>query len=411
MSMSSDQSQPPATGYRVRMAYALNNAQPVICSLVGDQPLFYMDAKDDIDDGLAAEMAQSDEMNFEAGARSSEDSARNLSAFRAMLADMATPSQQATPDFNALMSTLSKSRFAAALLGMMADQGGQVLHDAQTEFAVYDRATGNILVNPRRDLSEQVLLATRELRRMWQHRNGALINPLVFQPDQAILVNRTQAADLLAAVIRVGWEMQLAGEKQVWQRIEHSPLADLGRAFAREAHNDFRTISEGSAATAVFEAWFLSERCRMEDRCLIQQMLADYNGYVFDTDHTSKTAAMDLVLALGSMPYGKNYLMPYVATICKDALFSEVRDRSNANFLWFIKFERTFRDAEQENGKTDGATTESHSACQTAADTASSMRDHGTADIITLPRHPVAPGGKRGAGSADIVSFRKSSDA
>ena len=30
-----------------------------------------------------------------------------------------------------------------------------------------------------------------------------------------------------------------------------------------------------------------------------------------------------------------------------DAIFNEVRDRSNANFLWFVKFERSFRETEQ----------------------------------------------------------------
>jgi hypothetical protein len=29
-------------------------------------------------------------------------------------------------------------------------------------------------------------------------------------------------------------------------------------------------------------------------------------------------------------------------------VFSEVRDRSNANFLWFVKFESAFSQAEQE---------------------------------------------------------------
>jgi len=98
----------------------------------------------------------------------------------------------------------------------------------------------------------------------------------------------------------------------------------------------------------VFEAWFLSDRCRQQDRKLIQLMLADYQGYVFEGENVSRTVGNELIIALGTMPFGKNYLAPYVGTIVSDAVFTEIRDRSNANFLWFIKFERSFREAEQE---------------------------------------------------------------
>jgi hypothetical protein len=52
-------------------------------------------------------------------------------------------------------------------------------------------------------------------------------------------------------------------------------------------------------------------------------------------------------MALGEQPFGKNYLAPYAQMIIEDPVFTEVRDRSNANFLWFIKFERSFRETEQ----------------------------------------------------------------
>ncbi|HEY8963342.1 MAG TPA: hypothetical protein VIN59_02640, partial [Alphaproteobacteria bacterium] len=44
---------------------------------------------------------------------------------------------------------------------------------------------------------------------------------------------------------------------------------------------------------------------------------------------------------------GKNYLTGLIEIILADPLFTEVRDRSNANFLWFIKFERSFRASEE----------------------------------------------------------------
>jgi hypothetical protein len=199
-----------------------------------------------------------------------------------------------------------------------------------------------------RDETDLALLMMRELRRMWQHKNGALINPLTFHPDQAILIHRAQKADLAVAMVRGAWDLQLSGEKGPWNRLETSALEDLARAMAREAYLDFRTLNNGAAAAAVFEAWFMSERCRLEDRALIQVMLSDYQGYVFENEQASLSITNDLLVALGSQPLGKNYLAPVMNTVLSDPLFTEIRDRSNANFLWFIKFERSFREAEQD---------------------------------------------------------------
>jgi hypothetical protein len=110
---------------------------------------------------------------------------------------------------------------------------------------------------------------------------------------------------------------------------------------------DFRTINNGQASAAVFEAWFLSERCRMQDKILINQMLADHQGYVFELEQSESVMTPALIAALGAMPFGKNYLAEHALTIMEDAIFTDVRDRSNANFLWFIKFERSFRETEQ----------------------------------------------------------------
>jgi len=53
-------------------------------------------------------------------------------------------------------------------------------------------------------------------------------------------------------------------------------------------------------------------------------------------------------MALGEQPYGKNYLARFTDLIINDPLFTDVRDRSNANFLWFVKFEHAYNEAEQD---------------------------------------------------------------
>ena len=77
-------------------------------------------------------------------------------------------------------------------------------------------------------------------------------------------------------------------------------------------------------------------------------MLADHEGQVFDVENVHTAITPAFIAALGEMPFGKNYLAKHADTVISDPIFTEVRDRSNANFLWFIKFERTFRETERD---------------------------------------------------------------
>ena len=346
-----------------RVAYTINNTQPVISTIIGDQPLFYMDYdysyEDEEDlrfdaadmkildseiDSLRREIESIDQLSQSFAL----DSTDKIADFYAN-ADMFKPLEaKEDADIETLLVSLRESRLATAYLAHAEEFGVKIQYSSQVATASYDRNAGLISINPNIDMVEQQLLAVQELRRHYQHRQGALINPLLFHPDNAVLINRAQVADLAVSMIRVAWELQLSGDKAAWERIENSTLADLGRAFAREAYLDFRTINNGQAAAAVFEAWFLTERCRAQDKVLINQMLADHKGYVFDLDESEQNITPTLIAALGEMPFGKNYLAEHALTIMDDAIFTDVRDRSNANFLWFIKFERSFRETEQE---------------------------------------------------------------
>lgn len=345
-----------------RVAYTINNTQPVISTIIGDQPLFYMDfdyAYEDVDD-MSFDAADMKILEGEINTLKDEiqsleklsqnfatDSADKVEQFLADADFVTQAHEEREEDIDAILETLRESRLATAYLAKAEEHGVSLKYSRQVQSAQYDRDAGLILINPDIQKADQLLLAAQELRRHWQHRQGALIHPLMFHPDNAVLIHRSQVADLVVSIIRVAWELQLSGLKEAWERIENSTLADLGRAFAREAFLDFRTINNGQAAAAVFESWFLSERCRAQDKILINQMLADYKGYVFDLEEAEQNVTPTLIAALGEMPFGKNYLAEHALTIMDDAIFTDVRDRSNANFLWFIKFERSFRETEQ----------------------------------------------------------------
>ncbi|MBN8520474.1 MAG: hypothetical protein J0L77_01065 [Alphaproteobacteria bacterium] len=347
----------------IHMAYTLNNVQPVLCTILSDQPYFYMDE--------AAHEEDEMEMMDQAMDRLERDIAdlnHKMSAYETMSAQFLSPAINKLDEFRhsaeeitglhvsrfrdttvqELKSLICQSRMTDTLWRDAEDHGVIIQASAQVETALFDKEALKIFFNPALSCLHAGLMVIRELRRHYQFRTGALLHPLTFQPDEGILVNRAQRADLSVAMVRAAWELQLAGEKDMWVALEQSSMADLARAFAREAFADFRTLNNGQASAAVFETWFLSERCRVEDKKLIQAMLADYRGYVFGTEQVSRHVSAELLGALGSQPFGKNYLAGYAQMIMTDPVFTEVRDRSNANFLWFIKFERSFRETEQE---------------------------------------------------------------
>ena len=365
---------------RVRVAYSLNNYQPVACTIISDQPFFYMD--EDIlieEEGILSEENFSEfasdfsDENYDfleselVNIRTKIDAYERLSLEFAKPADLSlqqfimdshyigekATAQNKTTTIEKITEAISKSRMASSLLELANEHKVELVCSNQINTASYDKKANKILIRNDIDFVDQVLLTVQELRRHWQHRQGVLVHPLAFHPDQAVLINRAQLADLSVSIVRCAWEMKLQGLKEIWARIENSCLSDLGRALAREAYTDFRTLNNGQASAAVFETWFLSERCRAQDKKLIQAMLADYRGYVFDNAEASRMVSIDLICALGSQPFGKNYLAPYAQMIMNDPVFTDVRDRSNANFLWFIKFERSFQETEQELQSSD----------------------------------------------------------
>lgn len=349
-----------------KFAYTINSEQPVRCTWISDQPLFYSN----VDDDALSDEILSDDPIFQALERDILELRAKTSAYEKISIDFVKSSTEKFDDFIAntqviaqgvkaldadfdlnfdLAGALHQSRFASMLLSFAATHGVRLEPSLQVMDAVYDRDAKIIFYRTDLNKDDQILAVVRELRRMHHHKTGAGLHPLDLHPDHAILIHRAQNADLSIAMIRAAWELQLSGYKSAWLRIESSTLNDIGRAFAREACSDFRSINNGVAARACFEAWFLSERCRKMDRVIIQQMLADYQGYVFaDNAEASRFIAQDMLTVLGSMPFGANYLAANITEIMNDPVFTDVRDRSNANFLWFIKFERAFKGAEDE---------------------------------------------------------------
>ena len=344
-----------------QVSYTLNNFQPVVCTIIGDKPLFYIDYECDYEDEFIAEdnlFAEfEEEINIlreeisKLGSfsdRFSQPEEQNFHDFLSNAFEIIDP-VKISEEKEDICEALKQSRLGSSYLDFAKNHGVDIIFSNQVEKSEFNYTENTIFVSHDLKFEDQVLLLVRELRSAWQFHNYGYLNPLQFIPDDAIFVNRLIRADLSVSMVRAAWELQLAGENRPWEKVENSSLADMGRALAREAFFDFRTLSNGEACMAVFETWFMSERCLTADKKIIQDMLADYQGYVFDceAENTKKSVTHDLIVQIGSLPYGKNYLSSYIEAVMGDPSFRDVRDRANANFLWFIKFEQSFRETEQ----------------------------------------------------------------
>lgn len=267
-----------------------------------------------------------------------------------------TPAQE-------LKDILVQSRTARALFESAAAKDLEIFYDAQnmggqSYSSTADRAA-IITLNPFRTRGDLLNMLVRELRRLWQHGQGALVNPLSFDPDDAILLNRAQLADAFMVSVRVAWELKLGGHQDAWNYLAGSPMADIGRAFEVKAQSDFRTLNNGAAARAAYDKFFEDSRTKIHDKRLIHQMLLDENGYMrrppdptpspapkAASKRRSSGISIDLFKKLGELPEGRNYLSLKGGKSPTDFCYAAVEDRSNANFLWFIKFERSFHEKE-----------------------------------------------------------------
>jgi len=349
---------------KVRMAYSLNNAQPVLCTMVSDQPFFYIE--EDIDDEedfflsdefLESEIEDPSLVNELLSIKNKIDAYESIQETHSSKDDVletfitdidaaiiSTDVKNAA-SIEDVFTVIEQSKMAQALYEHVKSNNINIVESAQVKTAYFDVKAQTIFIAQNLNLDDKVILFVRECRRVWQQSNNANVNPLALHPDDAVVVNRSQKADLDHAIVRCAWEMRLANNHTVWNRMEQSEYQDLARAFAREALSDFRTLNSGKAAAVLFETWFLSNRCAIADKSLIDMMLSEYKDYV--NTETQSLNPFDILCRLGEQPYGKNYLSGYANMIVEDTLFTEVRDRSSANFLWFIKFERDFDRAEK----------------------------------------------------------------
>lgn len=266
--------------------------------------------------------------------------------------DMALlPFQRIDADLNVetLINFLKNSNSARQMIfSKDGEKRAEIKFDEQTIVSQYYPNQNMIVLNPDRPVAELACLLVKEMRRAWQYETGNLLNPLDFDPDEAILINRAQQADALMMSIRVAWELKLLGQDQMWNFMIGAPFADVTRTYEIHARNDFRSLNDGRAGRAAYDKWFDENRTSIHDKRVIHQMLLEDSGAAEKKRETASRLTDQMIARMADLPGSRNYMSLKGHRSPMHAEYMEVEDRSNANFLWFVKFERNFQEKEAE---------------------------------------------------------------
>ncbi len=334
------------------MAYTLGRKQPVLCTLLGNDPFFFdIDPEalaDDLDEKISLADANFNVPEALKIARETSDGFITLGDDDAGLPltdDLVALCRNALAPAAGLncaeaFALLQQSTTGKVLLAQAEASGLDVATSDIVDGVELNVSTKTIMINPGLSNEAAALLIAREIR----HFALLPVCDALKNPESAILVNRAMQAELATLPVQIGWELNLAGHSDVWDCLGRSAQADLVYAYGHRASSDFRALRDGRAAMAAFDQWFYSGRTRKADRSLIQSLLAMSETLPEQTASANRT--VEALRAIGDRGLGRNYLIENLSNIMQDGFYADVRDRSNANFLWFVKFERSYRAAE-----------------------------------------------------------------
>lgn len=308
----------------------------IYCTIVADEPYYYQPCEIEFEDDEDY-FAQ-----FEADCKKLKAKLDTIDRLSCEEIIMTKTLPELTFDKYAHMNEITEMVEKFYLLReLWSDHSIKVVFSDQVACCEVDKTT--IRLNPNQTPDRAFIALARCLRRATRKTQ---YNPMQFDPDAAILYNRIIIADEVVFTVRAAYEAHRSGYSGPWREMNQR-FGEVCRAFEIEAAYNFRTINSGRASAIAFETWFLHDYPLPVDKKLVEKMLQDVQGYVFSNNKSSKELTIEIISAIGEMPFGKNYLSEHASKILSDPIFSEVRAKNTANFIWFIKFERSFRETEK----------------------------------------------------------------
>jgi Putative metallopeptidase family (DUF6782) len=231
-------------------------------------------------------------------------------------------------DVDFLVEELSHSVTARKLLSKEV----KIVFDSQINKAVLFGKTAAIPST--RSLGETLFALLVLLRRAGQDPS---LSPLDHSPDQAIFLNRLLIFDAYSYAIKIAYELKMSGKPEIWKWImSHKIIGSSARVYELLASEDFRTINNGLAHKKCFQYFFLDHNTYEHDKMLIHHMLFDNYIQKPCKDRIDASA----INKLGDLGNGAQYITAQI--LHNFGGYSCISNKSNANFVWFIKFEKSF---------------------------------------------------------------------
>jgi len=195
-----------------------------------------------------------------------------------------------------------------------------------------------IHINPRYSLTDCLKLTITKLRK-YQLQSRYDMHSLFV--NQMIVYYRALEADSAVYLCRVLWETKLSNiDRDLYDTVRdlNPSLRPCFKTYEQLASSKWSTVYTGEAFFEAFVSWFVNYPLKHVDTSVVRMMLSDYNKINHSDNCT--LLFMNKVFTINN----KTYLSPEFIS-STDPLFVEVRDKANANFMWFIKFERSITSA------------------------------------------------------------------
>ena len=207
---------------------------------------------------------------------------------------------------------------------------------------------GVLHINNTGYIPQELSIAISEIRAGWHIQNNNYIHDIFdLRPDDIIVYNRTMISDLTCCIFRAAWEMHLSQVDIVYHYLNNSPeSAQIFKKYCTAMQTDFRGIKSGEGYSIIFEDIALSNAFSEMDKSIITSLMSSsiYNR----TPDNDKKLTHEMLNNIFSMPNGEENrdMIAHTNVVLTDPIFTEVRERGSANFLWFIKFERASKQAD-----------------------------------------------------------------
>lgn len=327
--------------YPIRLAYIYKGYQPTLCTYISDEPYFYSTEtkEESFDDFLDVIMSETPTSVWPRSSGVSYGSDKETTY--TTLPNIYDSTQL---DLVSLLDDISSVGYISSLLHRYAFTTNEFVKQVEV-------ANGEVQINPKLS-KEDALVAIIHAVKQHEHRTSYELNQLM--PDDLVKHRIVETIDTWYSILRACWELKLLGKTSYWA--EHYQLhSELFSGYELCVKRDFRYLKNKEGINLLCQQMLLLERGYIERslKTLVAELLresymsvSDKKGEAFTKSFSKTLKQLDsnsIIDGLLTVLYNpKNNFEEYITTI----------NRTTQNFIWFIKFELSFREYETTESET-----------------------------------------------------------